>query len=97
MLDRVLDDESLILSIDQTKINDCNVYIISVGTPAIDNQPSLEYLEAALYNVGSCLSHNDLVMLRSTVPVGTTRKFASTVLDKTSGLRCGLDYPCLHS
>jgi UDP-N-acetyl-D-mannosaminuronic acid dehydrogenase len=66
------------------------VYIIAVGTP-LDSRSSPDL--TALYNVmdaiGPLLKRGDLVMLRSTVPTGTTRKVVIPKLEALSGLQAG--------
>jgi nucleotide sugar dehydrogenase len=72
---------------------DCDVYIISVGTPVDENhQPKLTAVETAARNVGQALKAGDTVMLRSTVPVGTSRNSVLPILEKESGLRGGKDF-----
>ena len=72
---------------------ECDVYIISVGTPVDENhQPVLHAVEAAARDVGKALKPGDAVMLRSTVPVGTTRNFVLPILEQESGLRGGKDF-----
>ena len=72
---------------------ECDVYIISVGTPVDENhQPVLQAVETAARDVGKALKPGDAVMLRSTVPVGTTRNFVLPILEQESGLRGGKDF-----
>ena len=72
---------------------DCDVYIISVGTPVDEeHQPVLKAVEEAARDVGKALKPGDTVMLRSTVPVGTTRKSVLPILEQESGLRGGKDF-----
>jgi nucleotide sugar dehydrogenase len=72
---------------------DCDVYIISVGTPVDDDhQPVLHAVEAATRDVGKALKSGDTVMLRSTVPVGTTRNYVLPILEQESGLRGAKDF-----
>ena len=75
---------------------DGDVFIVSVGTPvyALDNAyvPSLDYLRSACKMVGSRLGMGALVILRSTVPIGTTQGFVKPMLEKYSGLRSGTDF-----
>lgn len=72
---------------------DCDVYIVSVGTPVDENhQPMLSHVEAACRSVGKALKRGDTVMLRSTVPVGTTRNFCLPLLEQESGLKGGKDF-----
>lgn len=73
--------------------NNCDVYFISVGTPLDKNKkPELGYLGLAAKNLGAILKKGDAVILRSTVPVGTTRNFVLPVLEKISGLKAGDDF-----
>ncbi len=72
---------------------DCEVYIISVGTPlSKEGEPDLSHLEEATKEVGKNLKYGDLVILRSTVPVGTCRNFVIPILEKESNLKCGKDF-----
>lgn len=70
-----------------------DVYIISVGTP-LDAQkaPNLNYVKSAAEEVGGYLKKGDLVALRSTVPIGTTRNVVAPLLEKRSGLKAGRDF-----
>jgi len=72
---------------------DCDVYIISVGTPVDANhQPIMTYVQEASRAIGRVLKHGDTVMLRSTVPVGTTRNVCLPILEQESGLKGGKDF-----
>lgn len=76
--------------------DDGDVFIISVGTPVSDeksgHKPLLGYLTSASEQVGARLRRGGLVILRSTVPVGTTRDVVLPILEKTSGLRGERDF-----
>jgi nucleotide sugar dehydrogenase len=74
-----------------------DVFIISVGTPVeVDSSgrkiPSLHYLESAVNQVAERLKPGNLVVLRSTVPVGTCRDIVKKLLEDKTGLVCGLDF-----
>lgn len=73
-----------------------DVFILCVGTPVkpIDGrpEPSLDYLRSACELVGPKLSVGAMVILRSTVPIGTTETFVRPLLEKISGLRAGDDF-----
>jgi nucleotide sugar dehydrogenase len=76
---------------------DGDVFIISVGTPIDppsdgDHRIRLDHLEASLEAVGARLRRGGLVVLRSTVPIGTCRGPARTVLEQVSGLQAGRDF-----
>lgn len=69
------------------------VKIIAVGTPVSDQYEfSVDALTSVAKTVGGRLRKGDLVMLRSTVPVGTTRLQLLTLLEKRSGLVAGKDF-----
>ncbi|PWC43545.1 nucleotide sugar dehydrogenase [Azospirillum sp. TSO22-1] len=64
-----------------------SVYIITVGTP-LDRMGRVrtDMIEAATRQVAECLNDGDMVILRSTVKLGTTRGVVKPILD-ASGKR----------
>ncbi len=76
-------------------IEDCNadIYIISVGTP-VDESGNVNTLpiENACKAIGACLQIGSHVMLRSTVPVGTSRNVVIPILEQESNLKAGADF-----
>ncbi|MAT39632.1 MAG: hypothetical protein CL946_08505 [Ectothiorhodospiraceae bacterium] len=74
-------------------LSESEVYILAVATPVQqDHKPSLTYLEQATRQVGKVLSYGDLVVIRSTVPLGTCRNVVIPLLEEESGLKCGRDF-----
>ena len=74
--------------------NNCDVYFVAVGTP-VDKKtkkPDLSYIKSAAENLGQILKFGDAVILRSTVPIGTTRNVVVPILEKKSGLKAGDDF-----
>ena len=66
------------------------VLIIAVGTPVDgDGRVSTSALTSACRAVGGRLRRGDVVMLRSTVPVGTSRNCVLPILEELSGLSVG--------
>lgn len=54
------------------------VYIVAVPTPAGPDQlPQLQNIDAVTTSIGKIARDGDLVVIRSTVPVGTTRRVAA--------------------
>lgn len=73
--------------------NDNDIYIISVGTPVESNHlVNLDSVKNVSSMVGKFLKEGDLVILRSTVPVGTCRNVALPLLEKESSLIGGEDF-----
>jgi UDP-N-acetyl-D-mannosaminuronic acid dehydrogenase len=65
-----------------TTIEPADAFIIAVPTPITeDHRPDLSYIETAVSGVAPVLKKGDLVIIESTIPVGTTervsRRFAS--------------------
>ena len=77
--------------------NNSDVYIISVGTP-INNlddsikSPDLAFLTSSCIEIGNNLKQGSLVVLRSTVPIGTSRNIVKKILEERSNLKCGFDF-----
>lgn len=73
--------------------DDGDVFIIAVGTPINESlEPDLGYVRSAASDVGTRLRPGALVVVRSTVPVGTTRNVVLTELEETAGLAGGTDF-----
>ena len=70
-----------------------DVYIIAVSTPVDGNGLiNIKYLVQATKNVAKNLTPNSLVLIRSTVPIGYTRKIVVPILEKYSKLKAGLNF-----
>lgn len=71
---------------------DADVFIIAVGTPINDaGEATLDDLEEAARAVARRLRRRGLVILRSTVPVGTSRNVVGPIIEQESGLKLGRD------
>lgn len=77
---------------------DVTTFILTVGIP-IDKDWSLDMsmLGSACEELGKQLKKGDLVVCRSTVPVGTTRGLVKSVLERVSGLNAGADFDLAYS
>ncbi len=71
-----------------------DIYVVTVGTPIIKESkaPNVDHIRRAVAGIGRCLKQNDLVILRSTVPLGCTRNVVLPLLEKESGLVAGTDF-----
>ncbi len=70
-----------------------DIYLICVGTPVDEKgEPLFQDLEAASRSVAAVLKRGDLVGVRSTVPVGTSRETVLSLLEQGSGLVGGRDF-----
>lgn len=79
-----------------TAISDASratAFVISVGSNVDENgNPDYSHVERSSRDIGGVLKPGDLVILRSTVTVGTTRNRVIPILEKTSGLIAGKDF-----
>ena len=70
-----------------------NIFIMSVGTPVNSlKQPMLREVTECAHEVGRFFKKGNLLIVRSTVPVGTTRRIVGKIVSKVSGLRMGEEY-----
>lgn len=65
-------------------VADCSLFILTVGTPLDKSgDPRMDMVERATGEVAAAMPEGSLVVLRSTVRLGTTRKVVKPILDKT--------------
>lgn len=73
--------------------NNNDIYIISVGTPVgNDRKANFDSIKQVSSMIGKFLKVDDLVINRSTVPVGICRNVVLPILEKESNLICGEDF-----
>ena len=69
------------------------VYVVAVGTPLDANmQPDLGSLESVAQSLSEILKPGDMVVLRSTVPTGTTREYFAPIIEKKTSMKAGVDF-----
>ncbi len=71
--------------------------IVTVGIPIKNGVLQKEVFNAAIKSIGKYLKKGDLVLIRSTVPPGTTREIVLPILEKESGLKCSKDFYLAYS
>jgi len=73
-------------------------HIVAVPTPVTEaNQPDLTLMYRASETVGRALKKGDIVVYESTVYPGVTEDECVPVLERVSGLRCGIDFTVGYS
>jgi len=79
-------------------IKGCTFYIVAVPTPIDHNNvPDLTPLVKVSEMIGSVLSKGTIVCYESTVYPGVTEEVCGPILEKVSGLRCGIDFKIAYS
>lgn len=71
-----------------------NIYIISVGTPVDEKtkKPIYKELLNVLSQIGKNITSQSMIIMRSTIPLGSSRKIFVPLLEKISKLKCGEDF-----
>ena len=79
-----------------TQIEQADYFIIAVPTPFNEDKTAdLSYVWSACATVASVLKKNDVVVLESTVSVGSTDHLAR-VLSRETGMQAGIDFFVAH-
>ncbi len=83
---------------DETKLKDAKFHIVAVPTPVnYDHTPDLTPVESASRIVGRNLTKGSIVVYESTVYPGVTEDVCVPILEKESGLKCGVDFKIGYS
>lgn len=88
----------IVFSSDPEALREAHFFIVAVPTPIDEyNQPDLKPLISASTLVGKALKKGDYVVYESTVYPGCTEEDCIPVLERESGLKCGLDFKTGYS
>ena len=83
---------------DETKLKEAKFHIVAVPTPVNDDHtPDLTPVEGASTIVGRNLTKGSIVVYESTVYPGVTEDVCIPILEKESGLKCGVDFKVGYS
>lgn len=83
---------------DETRLREAKFHIIAVPTPVNnDKTPDLSPVENASIIVGRNLTKGSVVVYESTVYPGATENICIPILEKESGLKCGVDFKIGYS
>ena len=76
----------------QDDLKDFDIAVITVPTPLRDDRPDTSFIEIAGSTIAKHLRSGSLVVLESTSYPGTTEEILRPILERGSGLTCGLDF-----
>ncbi len=83
---------------DPTRLKEARFIVVAVPTPVNeDNSPDLRPVEGASKTVGQNLSAGTIVVFESTVYPGVTEDICVPIIEKESGLKCGVDWKIGYS
>ena len=91
-------DTSVEFTADPTRLKEAKFIVVAVPTPVNeDNTPDLRPVEGASRTVGQNLSAGTIVVFESTVYPGVTEDICVPIIEKESGLKCGVDWKIGYS
>ena len=83
---------------DPSRLKEAKFIIVAVPTPVKeDNSPDLAPVEGASRTVGQNLTAGSIVVFESTVYPGVTEDICIPIIEKESGLKCGVDWKIGYS
>ena len=83
---------------DPERLKEAKFHIVAVPTPVNhDHTPNLSPVESASRIVGQNLTKGSVVVFESTVYPGVTEYICIPILEKESGLKCGVDFKVGYS
>ena len=83
---------------DPARLREAKFHIVAVPTPVNDDHtPDLTPVEGASRILGQNLTRGSVVVFESTVYPGVTEEVCVPILEKESGLKCGVDFKVGYS
>ncbi len=91
-------DTTVEFTADPEKLKEAKFIIVAVPTPVNDDTtPDLRPVEGASRTVGKNLTPGTIVVFESTVYPGVTEDVCVPIIEKESGLKCGVDWKIGYS
>jgi UDP-N-acetyl-D-galactosamine dehydrogenase len=96
--DEAIGTSTILFTTDEILLREARFHIIAVPTPInSDKTPDLTPVESASAIVGRNLMQGSIVVYESTVYPGVTEEICIPILEKESGLKCGIDFKVGYS
>jgi UDP-N-acetyl-D-galactosamine dehydrogenase len=96
--DEVISKTTVEFTADPSKLKEAKFHIVAVPTPVnTDHTPDLTPVEGASRILGQNLTKGSIVVFESTVYPGVTEDICVPILEKESGLKCGVDFKIGYS
>lgn len=91
-------DTAIEFTTDPAKLKEARFIIVTVPTPTKgDNTPDFTLLKEASKTIGENLTSGSIVVFESTVYPGVTETLCAPIIERTSGLKCGVDWKIGYS
>lgn len=96
--DEAVKESAVEFTADPTRLREAKFIIVAVPTPVnADHTPDLSPVEGASRFVGQNLTKGTVVVFESTVYPGVTEETCVPIIEKESGLKCGVDWKIAYS
>lgn len=96
--DEVIRNTKVEFTTDETRLKAARFHIVAVPTPVNeDHAPNLSPVQNASEILGRNLSRGSVVVFESTVYPGVTEEVCVPILERESGLKCGVDFKVGYS
>lgn len=96
--DEVISKTNVEFTAEETKLQEAKFHIVAVPTPVNeDHTPDLKPVEGAAKILGRNLTKGSVVVFESTVYPGVTEEVCVPILERESGLKCGIDFKIGYS
>ena len=96
--DEVIKNTAVEFTSDASRLREAKFHIVAVPTPVNeDHTPDLTPVEGASRILGQNLTKGSVVVFESTVYPGVTEEICVPILEKESGLKCGVDFKIGYS
>lgn len=96
--DEAIKNTTVEFTADASKLREAKFHIVAVPTPVYDDHmPDLTPVEGASRTLGQNLTKGSIIVFESTVYPGVTEEVCVPILEKESGLKCGVDFKVGYS
>ena len=96
--DEAISKTAVEFTTDEARLREAKFHIVAVPTPVDDDHtPDLSPVESASAILGRNLTKGSVVVFESTVYPGVTEDVCVPILEKESGLKCGVDFKIGYS
>ena len=96
--DDVMKKTTVDFTSDESRLKEAKFHIVAVPTPInTDKTPDLSIIEEVSVTIGRNLVKGSIVVYESTVYPGVTEDICVPILERESGLKCGIDFKVGYS